>query len=284
MKNIFNVNLDQMDEGKGKRLDGYRFATKYVNSELISQISAASADNAKLSQKASLPSWYVIMENGTLIATACVFLLALRSGLHFFQFFMANPLVLLGGLAALGIFLYLRYNETNFRTKRRNTEQFRQSKQLQDELTEKAYTELKVPRDAAAIDVLGRPYHVRRGKEVRDDILESSNLDYINFVYRVYLRGRKLCFANSEAEYAIPVHAITGWKSVKRRVALPRWNKKIPPNDSSFRKYHISGSVEKITAKCYSLQIFDKTDDFEILIPNYDAHTVAKLIAQPLPD
>ena len=283
MRNIFNLDLDQRKDGNENRLDGDCFVVGRTNDTLADQLHSCAREKASLDARAQLPAFYKASESGLTIAVAAVVLLALNSRPLLTGLITDQPLILLAGIAALAALIFLRRHEPAYLKKRKATAEYALAEKQNSALVHQAYSHFGVPDDAVSIDVLGRPYHLRKGREVKDNTMNSANLDYINYEYKAYVKKNRLYLANAEANFAIPLKNITGILPVKRRMALSGWNKDISPQSPEYKKYHIAGSEGKISARCMSVRIENYNGDWEILVPNYDAQVIADLTGLELP-
>lgn len=144
----------------------------------------------------------------------------------------------------------------------------------QQELEEKIANGLCVPKDCAKIDIMCRPYKLKNGKE------KYNYKSYENLPMWVFAEDGNLCFADLLGVWAVPISCISSINPFPGHATLSTWNK-----DEKFNspKYNRTVSFYKgnyIVKGYYSLQFTQNSEEWEVLIPEYDIDCIYELIGK----
>lgn len=134
--------------------------------------------------------------------------------------------------------------------------------------------ELNVPENAALTDVLTYELKRKNGIEKR----KSFSHNYENSQVNIFKEDDRLCFFCDTYVLSVPVSSIRQIVYIKKRTNIAFWNKETPYNKGEYRQFKIRSKDGGYQLRgYYSLQFFGGNEEFEILIPEYDAKTVFTL-------
>lgn len=140
------------------------------------------------------------------------------------------------------------------------------------------YSELCVPDDARNVDILSFCYkQKKKGFSVKARGLALT--EYINFDYKLYLRNDCLCLTNLEHTYSFPLSELRAIRTVKKQIAIPRWNKEISFKDGNYLLYKItSDQYNRIFFKPYHiLELEHNGELWGIYFPCYERPAFERL-------
>lgn len=140
-----------------------------------------------------------------------------------------------------------------------------------DSISNAIYSELSVPFDAKEVDVLSFYYKNKDGKiKVCEKFMQMSN--YFNFVFKAFADSENLYLANLDKKYAFPLSSITSFRTVKKTVRIPEWNKEENFNKGIYKQYKlVADNAGCIHCKYYHiLEINHNGETFGIYIPCYE--------------
>lgn len=271
MKNVFGNNLAAAREGK-YHLDGECFVTHRVSESLCRELEELEQTLKQLQKKELQPLPLRVLRWFAFFAFVIIAGSLLLLGTSLPQAYSESPALFYLGGAAFLVWLLL---EAGALLRRFCIERAPSSAALlkrQQELMKAAHAELKLPADTCSVDVLAYAYHRdSQGKERP----AFKGFDYLNFPTELYRRGRMLCIATLEEEYAFPLADLTGLLEVKKRIVVPQWNKKEPVNAAAYKPFKLRVSNGLVTVRgYYSLRIHADAGEFEVLFPNYDRDAV----------
>ena len=146
-----------------------------------------------------------------------------------------------------------------------------------DTAMETVYTQLGVPKDAPAVDILIMTYKRKNGEPIPKKV--GMNLSaWFNIENRIFVEDGCLCLADLENRFSFPLSGLRSIQTVKKQISIPEWNKELSPLDDfykpyklkvdgyeyvHFKPYHIlqlehEGELWGIYFPCYELPIFQQ--------------------------
>lgn len=142
----------------------------------------------------------------------------------------------------------------------------------------RSMSEMRVPDDAAEIDVLSRIYNpYNRG----------NGAVFCNGVCRLFLEDDSLLFSDSEGVYALPLAEITAVVRVNTPIVMDNWTKETPHTDPRFADYGIvlEEDCEQYSLPCYcAVRCNHKGEEYQVPVPAYDIEPVLRLTGLTLTD
>jgi hypothetical protein len=146
-------------------------------------------------------------------------------------------------------------------------------------LMRRAKSDMRVPDDAAAVDMLSRIY----SPYTRDE----KSAFFCNGTGCVFLENDALCFSDGEAVYAMPLTEITAVARINTPIVMDAWTKETPHTDPLFADYGIvlEEDCEHYALPCYcAVRCNHKGEDYQVLLPAYDIEPVLRLTGLTLTD
>lgn len=136
---------------------------------------------------------------------------------------------------------------------------------------ESVYESLGVPFNAPTVDVLMFRYRIKDGEPVAKE-MGLQTTPYLNLEVRLYVDGDALCVADLENVYTIPRAALKRMRTVKKRIAVPVWNKEEGPDQGSYKSYKLTVSnMGDVFFKPYHVLEFEhEGESWGIYFPCYE--------------
>ncbi len=155
-----------------------------------------------------------------------------------------------------------------------------------DNILKKIFGEMGVPEDANYTEILTFKYTEKDGKIVpKADMSDFS--EYYNQERLVFSDGENLCFAETDGKYAVPLSSLKCIKTVKKRIAVPMWNKDESFKKGIYKQYKLTtNNIGMIFMKYYHiLEFVYEGETWGIYFPCYELPEYEKLTglkAEPL--
>lgn len=143
--------------------------------------------------------------------------------------------------------------------------------QEQAELRDRIADGLRVPEGCAEIDIMCRPYKLKKGKE------KYQGKNYENLSMWVFTADGNLCLADICGVWAVPLSSITSLNPFPGHAKLSSWNKEEKVNSPKYRRKVRYYKGTYIIKGYYSLQFICRGEEWEILIPSYDIDIISEL-------
>ncbi len=155
-----------------------------------------------------------------------------------------------------------------------------------DNIFKKIFGEMGVPEEANYTEVLAFKYIEKDGK-IAPKASMSDFSEYMNMEKLMFSDGENLCFAETDGKYAIPLSSLKCIRTIKKRIAVPMWNKDESFKKGIYKQYKLtSNNIGMIFMKYYHILEFDYEDDtWGIYFPCYELPEYEKLTglkAEPL--
>ena len=139
------------------------------------------------------------------------------------------------------------------------------------------FAELRVPKTAKSVDVVGFKYREKRGR-IRPRGRGGVNgvTVYPLFTFKGYVKDDALCFAcTDEGVYAVPLSGIRAIRTVDKRLYLPCWTKGASLAHEKYKPYKLKtvrGRVdENLRVGWYHvLEFVHNGETWGIWFPNYE--------------
>ena len=277
MKPFLGVDINAEEEENGG-FSGKEFLVSATSSDVLEALADAEENKAKILEKAKLPLPVRAIQWTCGFAGVLNFVVILRmlkvDGGSWGQ--VCHTWVPWGTGACLLICLTFSIIGHNKKSRKMKSDDSKYALTKVDAICESIYTDLKVPSDATAVDILAVEYEMEDGEpRIREKKWEDTL--HINFDYKIYVEGARLFLADLEGKYAFPLLGLRTIRTVKKRIALPAWNKNIEPYKGIYKPYKIQvdkgiirvkpyhilelehdGEIWGIYFPCYELPVFEK--------------------------
>lgn len=257
-----------------------QFKIREADIELVQKQEETRESMDKVEKKAALPTWlsilmYIALLAGTIII--CGFIKALKN--KSFKELISRPTnIFLLAIAVVLILAYIIYRIIAYQKAKvvAKSEEFNQVAEEIDEIVNESFKDLNIPDDKIIMDVFTYPYKVKKDK-IKP---ASSMFKYINIQYNFFIEDDKLCFADIETVYAIPLSCFKRIIKYNKRAMVNGWNKDVEFNKGEYKEYKITkNNYDNLFMKpYYSVQFEYEFKEYEFLIPPYEINHLNKLL------
>ena len=145
------------------------------------------------------------------------------------------------------------------------------------------FRELRVPREAKWVDVIGFDYREKKGRiSPRCPSGYCGKPVYSVYTLKGYAENGQLRLADAEGVVAIPLNEIKAIRTVRKRILLPDWTKKRPCTHEKYKPYKLkmveSRAEEWLSVGWYHvLEFTHKYEPWGVWFPNYELPAFEKL-------
>lgn len=271
MKNVFGMKKD------ARETDGSVFIIRSVDEKLKETLEQNSEEAERLEKKASLPMPLSVVRIFAffLFVIAAVSLIAAgtRGEPHNLPYVFA--LGGISGIIALALQIYKKIKEKKHEPEANILLEKMEAAEINSR------EQLHIPDTAAPTDFLSFVYKKKEGKI---KIQTSLFADYVLVQTQAFFEDGKLCICDSNDVYGISVSEISGIAKRKKRIAAMGWNKMQAPTEKCFKKYGLTvNSYGVVYMKPYAMTIRRDDEEFELLIPPYEAEKICFFCGLSLP-
>lgn len=188
-----------------------------------------------------------------------------------FLFWLCGALLLV--FAVLQIWSWKRSNKV---LKSEDTQKVLQN--IQQSIDE-IHRTLQVPQDAIDTDLLIFHYKMKNGNPIAKAV-GFSTTEYTNIEVKLFVRDGVLCVADNEHRYEFPLESLKRIRTVKKRIAVPFWNKEKNFDQEPYRQYKItSNNLGLIFFKTYYILELERDGETHgIYFPVYELPTLKALL------
>ena len=265
MKNLFTVDLKTREHGCDE------FLIRKSDTELKEQYDKNSKYIGSTLRKKYTPFliiWFAFFVVGGIVIS--IFLGNLKDA-GFAQTYLSFGWALYVGIASIAV------SAIFFLTAIINVRKFMKSPKIQnllkeqEELEQRIAKSLLIPEDCAEIDIMYRPYKIKKGK------VKYQNKSYENLPMRVFTEDENLCLADTFGVWAVPLSDITSIIEFPGRATLSYWNKEEEINSKKYKRKVKYYKGDFFVNGYYSLQLMRGGEEWEVLIPSYDIDCIFEL-------
>lgn len=148
----------------------------------------------------------------------------------------------------------------------------------QELLKKDILNELRIPEDAIVIDILLTK--VKENKDGKEIAKTMGLFTHINSEVYLFLECNKVYFADYSAVIEIPLESFKSIDKINKSIVIPEWHKKVAFNNEKYKEYKVKqNSYGMVFVKqYYSIKLLIDSEDYEILIPNYDLKEFLKVV------
>ena len=228
-----------------------------------------------------LPLWLRVIRfvSGALSLLALVLLVRTYFGIsgqsYVTYYFDRYPWAFYLGGAFILIWMAINIAEGILESKAKKREEAENGGEVFDESASDA---MNIPDDVAHTDILVFCYTVANGETVAvaDEEALSS---YSNMDVRAFADSENLYLATLEDKYAFPLESLRGIRKVDEEIAIPDWNKDVPPTKGEYKKYGMSvDNLDRVTlSPYYVLELEREGEEWGIYFPCYELNTFESL-------
>ena len=274
------LGIDITENKKNEHLNGNEFIVSIAPLAMANSLESTVEDEIDLLKKAKLPLpirivHWICGAVGTLIACGIIRSLGETSLAQAYS--NAPWLFWLGGICLLVWLVLAVISRKKASVVMKSNESDRVSSKL-NVLAESIFTELGVPADVAAVDILSFTYKLKNGEPIAKE-QGLNTTAYNNLEFRVFVNDGTLFLANLENKYAFPLSELLAIRTVKKNIGIPNWNKETPPNKGIYKQYKLGvDQFENIHVKPYHiLELEHGGKTWGIYFPNYELSTFEAL-------
>lgn len=270
MKNLFSIDV------KTKEISGQEFIIRKPDSELLEKSDKCADTLMGYKKKSGMPLAYWIIEFILLLAAAiCLpgfFKGCLNNGFEIA--YQRGAAILIIGIIALVVGIAMSIFASVHNKKITKSPEVGEALSEMSELNNRIKESLLVPENSADIDVLCRPFKLKKGKVKR-----GGRFFYcFNFSFWVFIEGENLCFADASGVYGVPLSSITDTELIKKTVTVTTWNKDEPIKDPKYKKFvKVNNYGLYFIKPHYSLRFKHNDEEWEVLIPGYEIEVISEL-------
>ena len=149
-----------------------------------------------------------------------------------------------------------------------------------EQTADEAQKQLSVPDNALQTDILAYSYRLKNGKEKP---IPTSFCNYILLNSLVFTEGNMFCIYDYSSVYGIPMDEITAIRKHKKRTTVSGWNKMATPDDPAFKAFRVQmNAYGMIFLPPCSVTVRHGEEDYEFLVPSYEAEKIGALCGVPV--
>lgn len=220
-----------------------------------------------------LPLWTRIIRFVSGLGAIAFILFAFRiymlpSGdIYMSEYLKRKPWIFILGGAAILIWLVLNVVEGILESRAAKLAEA----EAENDLESEASDIIEVPENAVSVDILVFNYTVTDG-EVQTVAHEDAISAYFNYGVSAFSDENNLYVCTLDEKYAIPLSSLIAIHTVDEEIAIPDWNKDVPPTQGIYKPYKLSvDNLDRITFKPYHIVELDHNGEkWGIYFPSYE--------------
>lgn len=262
--NAFGVEVNNGDE----QLNELIFSSRRVSDSTEKELDNAFKQLENINKKYSPPLWVSILKYISLFAAFCITVGILNADVGLKQAYKnAASLFYIDGISWIIAVVCIVFGY-KIRRNIEKDESVSDTVKNYENTSQIARQELGIPENADEIDILCEKYKIKNGKVVHIDFPMFSHFNVSRFIY---IQNGLLCLASVNSVIEFPLSSIVNVTNENKKASFTEWNKEIPPDDKSLKKYKIVYNNQGIYfTKYYKVTVNDTSGEFYFLIPNYD--------------
>lgn len=277
MKPFFGIDLTK--DKKNTHLNANEFITATVPADMIQRLEEAGDAVENVLKTAKLPLWMRIIKFIAEIVGLILFLSLFNTVMEVgFTALRESLLFVILDVVCISIWGVFAYLEKKKNKEVLEADQSQCALSAVQQNLQNSYDSLKVPRDAASLDILIF-YYKMKGEKLIACPASSHTDSYLNIDMRVYIQKDFLCFADTENVYSIPLSALESIETVKKRIPMAGWNKEDAFNEGIYKPYKITtDNVGRFWVKSYHILTFNLNNEkYGIYFPSYELSQIEKI-------
>ena len=271
MKNLFGIN-DEIGV-----IDGAQLITKQVPKELMDRQEEISARLQQFEKKTQTPLWNwitrIICIMVAVVFTTSSIVIGVDKGFSF----LAKGF---GWMVVLAVCSFLIFLALIFIERIRKREELDES-ELQAELMKaqalvnECRQNLGIPDGSSEITVFANVYRKKGEKTL--SVLPLA--DYVSIEMFLFTQGDKICLADSASIISIGKEQFCTVERLTKRINFHGWTKREHFSSPTYAPYVKLDSRGFLSVKeCVSVVVSGESENFEIIVPPYDAPVLLQLI------
>ena len=237
MKPIFCIDITK--NKNNQVLNGDELVTAKVSAIRADQLGKAVDRVGDQENKAKTPGWLNVLRLlllGMFVFSFSLFLSHMAEGGSFVQVYQKAATWFWTGVGSLILWATLAYLGSKKEKDVVNSDETQRVIATAEQLLENVYEELRVPRNAASMDILVFRYVEKNGQVVPK---ATGVLTFMSCVCKVFTENGNFCIADADQRYEIPMGAIRRIVTVNKDASIPTWNKEIPTNKPPYKQYKL---------------------------------------------
>jgi hypothetical protein len=278
MKKLF-FGTDITTDKKNTRIDGEDFATNRVSMAQERAIDEKVDSVQSLQKKIRLPLPLHLLYLLSGFVTLVIFVAILKSldETSVSEIFAKMPGLIYTMLISGAVWGVLALAGALRKKRLESSRETAAALQAADFAVAQAYETLGVPASAIDVDIMVCKYHIKNGAPT-----PKAGRSYLfsNPEMKVFVESGALCFADVNTRYDIPLSDITGIREIKKRIALPSWNKNTLPTEARYKPYRLTmNEYGQVFIRSYCvLDIYrDGLVQYELYFPTYELPIIERL-------
>ncbi|MBU0997220.1 MAG: hypothetical protein KKE16_04160 [Firmicutes bacterium] len=277
MKILFGVKVTETDNPRlGDEID---FITAEIDESLKNQIDKYDEMMIGLQKKVKLPLGLYIAKFLTLLLWVSVIigvLKGLANHMTISQIYQNIPYLFYISPVAFVVWIGLEIFTLYKKIKIQKSEEVDDLQDFVDQVLRESMIQLDIPEESKEVNVLAFRYSIQNNKM---KVLKTGMTQYIHFVKFMFIRDDQLCMADLYRVFSIPLSEIIDIIPIDKKIGLHNWNKSVPANHESYKKYKIRFNQYRMffIKRYYSVKIRHNSDEYEFYIPNYELDTFLEL-------
>ncbi len=272
MKNLLGYGVNSPDE----KIDGEEFVLRKIDGDLHLKQKNLAEEGAALEKNSAFPLWLSLLKYLLLLAGSILLgggLDALSDDEALLADMEANGLWWIIGVGTAVIFIALVLALLEWRRGKivKGSSAFRDLSERAKKLNAQSYEALRVPENAAMVDVFTFPYQPRANKRPT-----AFAPQYFLAEAAAFREGDLFCLSDVERALGIPLEKIKRVLCVKKGAAFLGWNKETPPNKPPYKVRTNQYGVHCVKP-VYAVEIAG-SEEFYLLFPRYEWEKIAPLL------
>ena len=264
MKNLFGIN-DEMGV-----IDGAHLITKQVPKELMDKQEEISAKLQQFEKKTQTPLWnwivrIICISVAIIFATSSI-TIGVDKGFNFLAKNFGWMIVL--SVCSLLIFLALIFIERVRKREEIDGNEIQAELMRAQALVNECRQSLGIPNDSKEITIFANVYRKKGDKTV--SVLPLA--DYVSIEMFLFTQGENICLADSASIISLKKEQFCAIEKMQKQINFHGWTKREHFSAPAYEPYVKLNPKGFLSVKeCVCISVSDGNENFEILIPPYDA-------------
>lgn len=272
--------IDRTTQKKSTRREGECFIAQSVSGITAGALNQAAKTAEGQQTRAKLPAPLNILRAATGFTTLLLFFSLIRSmrRVTLAEAYENAPFIfwILGGSAVIwGVLSLFAFA---IGRKVRSTDEYATAERRLEGAVQNAYRELGVPQDAKDVDVIAISYKWKNGK-MKPVAYGMETSERHNIPFKVFRREDRLCLANTEHRYELPLAEIKALRSVKKAIYAQGWNKDEQFDMGFYKPYKLTrDQYGRIHMRYHGILVLEHEGvEWGVWLPPYELNYISAL-------